>query len=327
MPPLAERLDLAELVMRSLDRTAELPPKFGVHPRQVGSLAQAMPALLRGEAEDGSADLLGVKWIAGFPDNPRRGLPAYHALVLLTHPTSGEPLAVMDGGVITAARTSAVSGAVIRNLLRCGRACQASDGLRVALLGAGAQARAHLPVIGHLIPGARVRVVDLDRGRAEALAGEGTAIAGVASVKTAAGVREAVDGATFVVSMVSFGPNRQALDPAWLAPGVVFVAVDYDMEAPAALARDGLFLVDEATQFRAAQDGGQFAGYPEPDGTIGQLLAGEELGARKDATASGSAAASRTLVTHLGVGLADVVFGSAILARAEQLGLGRLLPR
>jgi hypothetical protein len=29
----------------------------------------------------------------------------------------------------------------------------------------------------------------------------------------------------------------------------------------------------------------------------------------------------------LGVGLADVVFASAILARAEQLGLGRLLPQ
>jgi hypothetical protein len=32
-------------------------------------------------------------------------------------------------------------------------------------------------------------------------------------------------------------------------------------------------------------------------------------------------------VTHLGVGLADVLFGDAILARARELGLGVELPR
>ena len=35
----------------------------------------------------------------------------------------------------------------------------------------------------------------------------------------------------------------------------------------------------------------------------------------------------RVVVTHLGVGLADVVFGDAILHAAEELGLGILLPR
>jgi hypothetical protein len=35
----------------------------------------------------------------------------------------------------------------------------------------------------------------------------------------------------------------------------------------------------------------------------------------------------RVVTTHLGVGLADVVFGAAILRRAEALGLGTLLPR
>ncbi|HEU6440274.1 MAG TPA: hypothetical protein VFC12_07540, partial [Terriglobales bacterium] len=74
MPPLLERISLAELTLRALGRDAELPPKIGVHPRQPGSLAHAMPALLRGEAADGSADLLGVKWITGFPANPGRGL-------------------------------------------------------------------------------------------------------------------------------------------------------------------------------------------------------------------------------------------------------------
>jgi hypothetical protein len=61
MPPLTERLELAEVTLRALGESAELPAKIGVHPRQPGSLAHAMPAMLRGSADDGAADLIGVK--------------------------------------------------------------------------------------------------------------------------------------------------------------------------------------------------------------------------------------------------------------------------
>jgi ornithine cyclodeaminase/alanine dehydrogenase-like protein (mu-crystallin family) len=37
--------------------------------------------------------------------------------------------------------------------------------------------------------------------------------------------------------------------------------------------------------------------------------------------------AGRVVVTHLGVGLADVVFGDAILRRAQERGLGVELAR
>ena len=82
-------------------------------------------------------------------------------------------------------------------------------------------------------------------------------------------------------------------------------------------------IVDDREQFLATRSADTFAGYPDPDATIGEVLRG-------DAPARpglGSEPAGRILVSHLGVGLADVVFASAILARAEQLGLGRILPR
>jgi ornithine cyclodeaminase/alanine dehydrogenase-like protein (mu-crystallin family) len=325
MPPLPERLALAERTMRALGVSAELPPKIGVHPRQAGSLAHAMPALLRGDAADGSADLIGAKWIAGFPSNPRFGLPAYHALILLNDPMTGEPLAVMDAAAITAQRTAAISGAAIRHLLGGGRAGGAAGGepQLIAVLGAGAQARSHLPVLGHLLPRCRVRVTDIDAGRAEALTADSGKIPGIGSAEAVAGVREAVESADVVVSLVSFGPDRQALDPDWLRPDVLFVAVDYDMQAPAALAREALFVVDDRDQFLAIRSGPVFAGYPDPDATIGELLRGD--GPAGAGTARGHPS-GRVLVSHLGVGLADVVFASAILTRAEQLGLGRILP-
>jgi ornithine cyclodeaminase/alanine dehydrogenase-like protein (mu-crystallin family) len=315
MPPLADRLELAERTMRALGTDAELPPKIGLHPRQSGSLAHAMPALLRGEAADGATDLLGVKWITGFPANPASGLPTYQALVLLNDPLTGEPLAVMDAGAITAQRTAAISGTAIRHFLPGGTG-PGGQPARVALLGAGAQARSHIPVLGHLLPGAALRLTDIDAARARILAGEASRAEGIGSIRVVSSVREAVESADLVVSVVSFGPNRQALDPAWLGPRTLFVAVDYDMQAPAALAREALFVVDDRDQFLATRSGPTFVDYPDPDATLGELFRGEAAGG----------SGSRVLVSHLGVGLADVVFASAILARAEQLGLGRLLP-
>src|SRR3982750_630005 len=75
MPSLPERLRLAERTMVALVADAELPPKIGVHPRPDGSFAHAMPAHLRGGDSGGGEDLLGIKWIAGFPANRRLGLP------------------------------------------------------------------------------------------------------------------------------------------------------------------------------------------------------------------------------------------------------------
>jgi len=167
-----------------------------------------------------------------------------------------------------------------------------------------------------VLPGAMVAVTDVDRSRAEALARDVAAFPGVVAIEVAGSVREAVDGADVVVSAVSFGPNRQTLDPAWLLPDVLFVAVDYDMQAPASLARDSFFLTDDREQFIASRRPGQFEDYPDPDATIGEVL--RERTRRP---------AGRVLAAHLGVGLADVVFAAAILRRAEELGLGRVLPR
>ena len=312
MPPLTERLELAEITLRALGQSAELPAKIGVHPRQPGSLAHAMPALLRGSADDGGGDLIGVKWIVGFPDNPAVGLPTYHAQVILSDSRNGRPLAILDADTITAQRTAAVSGAAIKLFAPQLRGRAAA----VAILGAGVQARGHLPVIGRLLPGGSVRVADVDQGRAEALAVEARSIEGIGDAAAAPSVRQAVEGADLVVSVVSFGPDHQALDPRWLAADTLFVAVDYDMQAPAALARKALFVVDERDQFLATRAGGGFAGYPDPAATLGEAL--REGLARP---------AGLVLVSHLGVGLADVVFASAILKRAEELGIGVLLAR
>jgi ornithine cyclodeaminase/alanine dehydrogenase-like protein (mu-crystallin family) len=316
MPPLAERLALAERTMTALVADAELPPKIGVHPRPAGSFAHAMPASLRGADVTGAEDLLGIKWIAGFPDNRSRGLPAIHGLVLLTDPATGEPRAILDAGPITAERTAAISGVAIRAFAPAviGRPA------RVALLGAGVQARSHLPVIGWILPGCDLAVFDRHPDRAATVAELAASTSGLTRARVAPAARDAVEGADVVVTVASFAApaDRQVLTPDWLAPDALVVAVDYATYIGAAVARDAaLFVVDERAQFLANREAGNFDDYPEPTTTLGEALL---HGTKRPAQ-------GRVLVTHLGVGLADLVFGDAILHRSEALGLGTLLAR
>ncbi len=95
------------------------------------------------------------------------------------------------------------------------------------------------------------------------------------------------------------------------------VAVDYATSLVAAeVARDAaLFLVDDRDQFLANRDAGQFDAYPDPGGTLGEAIMADTPRPER----------GRVVVTHLGVGLADVIFGDAILRRATDAGLGVIL--
>jgi ornithine cyclodeaminase/alanine dehydrogenase-like protein (mu-crystallin family) len=314
MPELPERLRLAERTLLGLARDAELPPKIGVHPRPPGSFAHAMPAYLPAPDPRAGRELLGVKWIAGVPGNVDAGLPALHAVVIVNDPATGVPRAILDGGPITAERTAAVSGTAIA------RWAQPTPGRapRAAIVGAGVQGRAHAPILGHLLPGLDLAVHDRDTARAAALADDAAHLPGVRRARAVADAREAVHDADVVVTCVSFGPLRQLMTDAWFAAGALVVAVDYATSVAAEVAAGSrLFLVDEEGQFRANRDAGLFDGYPDPTGILGTAI---RDGWPRPPT-------GRIVVTHLGVGLADLVFADAILARAEERGLGTLLPR
>jgi ornithine cyclodeaminase/alanine dehydrogenase-like protein (mu-crystallin family) len=273
-----------------------------------------MPAYLPGAAPDGRADLAGAKWIAGFPDNVAAGLPALHALVIVNDPRTGVPVAILDGGAITAQRTAAVSGVAIARWAPTVR----DRAPLAAIVGAGVQGRAHLPVLGHLLPGVEVAIHDREGTRATALAEMAAGVPGIGAARAVADSREAVRHADVVVTGVSFGPVRQVMTDAWFAPDALVIAIDYAMSVAAEVARSaGLFLVDEEGQFRANRAAGLFDDYPDPQAVLGAAI--------RDATPRPPV--GRVVVTHLGVGLADLVFADAILAAATERGIGTILPR
>jgi len=127
----------------------------------------------------------------------------------------------------------------------------------------------------------------------------------------------AVADADVVVSAVSLHSVRQVMTEDWLAPDSLVVPIDYATFCHAEVARHAaLFLVDDRGQFLKNRDDGEFEDYPDPTATIGEaILAGT---ARPEH--------GRVVVSHLGVGLADVIFGDAIVTTAERAGIGTLLP-
>src|SRR5918997_6340860 len=52
---------------------------------------------------------LGAKLVSFYPGNAAHGLATHAAIILLFRPETGEPLAIMDGRLITEMRTAAVS--------------------------------------------------------------------------------------------------------------------------------------------------------------------------------------------------------------------------
>ena len=326
MPAVEERLALATATMVALVDDAELPPKIGVHPGPDESFAHAMPAWMRGREGDGSRDLLGLKWVVGFPTNATAGIPAIHGSIILSDARTGLPRAIMDAGAITAQRTAAVSGLAIQ---RWGPASadssaaspRAPAATTVTMVGAGVQARSHLPVVAHLLPGADVRLCDRDPVRLELLADEvrGGMHGGdeLGDVRTETDPSVAVGSADLVLTLVSFGPDRQSIPEHAFRSDATVVAVDYDMCVPAPLARSAaMFLTDDRDQFLANRTAATFADYPEPNAMIGEAV-----------VANTPRPAGRVLISHLGVGLADVVFGDAILRAAEARDIGTILER
>lgn len=94
-------------------------------------------------------EALAVKVVSIHHRNPAQNLPLIHALVLVLDPATGQPVAAMEGGYLTALRTGAASGVATDLLAR-------KDAEVAAIFGAGAQARTQILAVAAVRPIKRV---------------------------------------------------------------------------------------------------------------------------------------------------------------------------
>ena len=88
----------------------------------------------------GAPESFGIKLVSLFPKNAGTDLSSHLGLVVLYEADNGRPVAIMDGGVITAIRTAAASAVATERLAR-------SDAHTMAILRNGEQAETHLRAI------------------------------------------------------------------------------------------------------------------------------------------------------------------------------------
>jgi ornithine cyclodeaminase/alanine dehydrogenase-like protein (mu-crystallin family) len=294
-------IDILDAAFRAKRAGAlEMPPKIGVHPRGDAFL-HAMPAYLP------DTDAVGVKWVAGYPDNQELGLPYIHGLMVLSDAASGRPLAVMDATWITEVRTAAASMLGIRAL-------REGPVESVGLVGCGRQGGIHLALAREVFPELR-RAVLFDRHpeRAEALRASEPEL----DVRIAAGPEEVGDGTRVVITTAAIvrRPERP-LRREHLRDASVACAVDFDAMLSEDLFEDAaVFVVDDVAQYRHYRDQGYFAGYPEDPVELCDALDPDVE----------HPPGLRVLVP-LGIALEDVAVAAEVERRATEAGLGQELP-
>jgi ornithine cyclodeaminase len=265
----------------------------------------AMPAFV-----GGSIGMAGMKWIPSVPQNPSRGLPRGIGVILLSDPETGLPVCFMDGTIVSAMRTGAVSGLAARALAP-------PDASVLALYGAGVQARTQLAALERTLPGlAEIRLYDPDEAQARAFVEREQG--GRPPIRLAGDPREAARGAHVLVPATMAPEPFIAAD--WLEPGALLVSVSSHDPALDAIEAADLLVTDDfahetyhpSRPFARAQAAGVVS---EADVVpLGAILAGDHPGRSSDA--------ERILVSPVGLGIEDVAWATAVYRRAVALGLG-----
>lgn len=297
-------VDAMTEVLTSLARGELFQPlRFVVRPPDVPGLMGLMPAY-RG----GSSPVWSLKEIVVSPENPARGLDAHQGGVFLHDGVTGELVAVLNASPITAIRTAAVSAVATRALAR-------SDAERVAILGAGVQARAHVDAMRAALDDPEIRIWARTLEAAERLAAETGAI-----------VAPSADAALFGAEVVCTTTSARApvVEHRWLAPGAHVNAVgaclpmirELDTETVAASS----FFVDRRES--ALHEAGDYV-LAAAEASLGPEHIKAELGEVLARIHPGRESEDElTVFESLGIAVEDLAAAELVVRRAREQGVG-----
>jgi ornithine cyclodeaminase/alanine dehydrogenase-like protein (mu-crystallin family) len=283
----------------------EMPPKPGIHPG-ADAFIHAMPAYI---PSLGSA---GMKWVSGFPENPKIGLPYISGLIVLNDPVTGIPVAVMDCIWITAKRTGAASAVAAKYLAR-------RDSTVAGIVACGVQGRSNLEALSCIFALEKVKAYDIHRKTAESYAREMEALLEL-EVEVVDSAWAAVHESDLVITSgpILKHPNPP-IDVDWLSEGAFACAVDYDSYwKGAALRQADKLATDDIPQLDYHRKVGYFQDTPEPYADLGEIVAGIKPGRESDQ--------ERTISLNLGLALDDMATAIRIYQKARELGVGAELP-
>jgi thiomorpholine-carboxylate dehydrogenase len=157
-------------------------------------------------------DVMGVKTVTFYPGNAELGIHTHMAMIELLDRATGEPLAIMDGRLITEMRTAAVSAVAFAALapLHFDNPPQS-----FGIIGSGVQARAHTHALRLVWPAMHdIRIWSPTRSHAEQCAAE---LGG-----HAVDIEKAATAAVVLTATLSAEPVLQGR---WLQPNALVIGV------------------------------------------------------------------------------------------------------
>jgi len=303
---MSEIVDQLEVAFREKGKgLVEMPPKPGIHPGNRDNFIHAMPAYIP------ALKSAGMKWVSGFPENEKRGLPYISGLLILNDPDTGLPISVMDCIWITAMRTGAATAVSAKYLAR-------HDSSTVGILGCGVQGRSNIEALVVEFPLEQVMAYDINKNTAKFYAKEISDRFGL-EVGVVDNPKQAVSGCDIVVTA---GPilkkPHSTIKGGWMDEGAFASLVDFDSYWHSdALHESNKFCTDDIAQLRHYQEIGYFQNIPPVHADLGELVTGMKPGRQTPE--------EKNMTANLGLALDDMAVAPMICHRAVEQGIGKWL--
>jgi alanine dehydrogenase len=287
---------------------AVMPVRLVVALPQIQGRITSMPGFLN---EDKA---LGMKVVTYFQDNPKQGLPAILATIMLFSAETGKMIAAMDGSYITAIRTACASAMATKALAN-------PQTPVLGILGAGVQARAHIQALTRVRKLEKIKLYSPSGASAAAVKQE-MAPQVEAEIEVAQSAEEAVRDTDILVTVTT--AKEPILKQEWLKTGVHINAVGSHRpdhrEIDGATVGSAKVVVDSREAIMA-ECGDLLLAIKENSiraehihGEIGEVLAGKKPGR--------SSTGEITLYKSVGIAIQDVATANVVYRKALEQGVG-----
>jgi ornithine cyclodeaminase/alanine dehydrogenase-like protein (mu-crystallin family) len=239
--------------------------------------------------------VMGAKMVTFYPGNVALEKHTHMAMIQLFRADTGEPLAVMDGRLITEMRTAAVSAVAVDCLAP-------QDAKILGILGSGVQARSHVQALSRVRRFEEIRVWSRSEENARRFADE------VGATVTTA--EDAVAGADVVLTLTS--SPVPILQGRWLKKDAVVCAVGAVTPQRRELDDEAMrgAVVVESREAGMREPGDILLSKAEVSAEIGELLNGAELDRR----------GLPVVFKSVGVAIEDIAAAKLVYERAATLG-------
>lgn len=307
-PDIDQTLDIVERTLIAHgNKEYEMPAKIGIHP-YADVFYHAMPAYVPGQMA------CGEKWIECYPRNPKEyNLPQTSGLMILNEVLTGFPMAIMDGGWLTAMRTPAVTAIAAAALH--------PDATTFGMFGCGVQGVGHVRFIVKKLKNLKkIYVYDVRPEMMDKLEEQvKDDIGNVELVKASSALEVAANCEVMSSATIITKDNFAVVKEEWLHKGQTILPCDLNTFWEASIQRNAdKYIVDSREEHELFDGMGYFPeGLPKIYCETGEVIAGIKQG-RENAD-------ELIVCSNIGMSVCDVAMAKAIFDAAMAKDVGTVM--